>query len=223
MQIRSLSPFVKHFVLSAPDGFSFEAGQFVSAMVHNGEKLVRRSYSVASSTAANGTFELCIRKVENGFVSTWFDGREVGDFVDFMGPLGHFKIKDDSKHLVFIAVGSGISPLRSMILSLLDSGHTGKITLLTGFRHEDHMLYGQEWAQLAEKHEHFSWQTVISQPSAEWSGATGRVQQLVEKELLHLKSAHFYLCGLKDMILETVDLLKSNGIAKEQIFYERYN
>ena len=157
LQVIDLTPTVKHFKFSCPKDFSFIPGQFLTAILSNGQLTIRRSYSLASSTDKD-YIELCIKKVDKGPATNILFNLNTGDKIDFMGPLGMFVVKNKDKKIVLISTGTGIGPFRSII----HDNPNSKIMLLTGYRSEDEVLYDDELNKL--RNNHFEYHYCISQP-----------------------------------------------------------
>lgn len=216
LEVGKPTPTVRLLTLSVPEDFQFESGQFINLRLQD----LRRSYSIASDPQ-KGRIQLCMKLVDGGEASDIFKTVKKGDQFSLTGPMGLFKIKDPEKDMVFVSTGTGISPLRSMIKTLLRHGHTGRITLLTGYRHEEEVLFDDEFSKLAEEHPNFSYHHIISRPNG--GAAKGRVQDLIQQNIPEDFEGDFYLCGLYDMIKETKQLLLSRGVAEERIRFERYD
>lgn len=224
--------------------FKHEAGQFVTIKVPQPENapLLMRSYSI-SSRPKQGCFELCVKQIENGRSSTYLNSLKPGEKISFLGPLGHFTFKTSpSKRVLFIATGTGIAPIKSIIEDQLEhqpqstSASTTapqKLQLFFGVRHIKDIFYKKEFDRLAKKHPNFKYTLTLSQPeSSDWEasgGKTGRVSTHLEKldfdqdGQFNPTSIDTYICGLRNMVLETTEILAKKGIPKEQIYFERFN
>jgi len=216
LKINQITDSVKHITISTPDEFEFYPGQFISLLIKNGEKDVRRPYSIASKPSKK-TLELCIKIIPGGEFTPLINNLNEGDKINILGPMGDFIIKDDSKPLTFISTGTGISPFRSMINHLLHGGNKNQLTLITGYRYEKNILYESEFKELESKHPNFSYHRILSRDGDE----TGYVQDLITQNLN--PESNYYICGLKEMVLGTKELLIEKGIPKENIFIERYS
>ncbi len=225
LDIKSLTPTVKSFVLSVPDEFSFEPGQFVTIFIKTPMGTIeRRSYSIANSVHQKGRIELCIDKVENGRVSPLLHDMHIGTKFNAQGPLGVFILEENAKNKdnIFIATGSGITPFVSMIPYLLQQTDK-KVILLDGYKHENEVLYKNVFDSLKKKYKNFEHHTIISRPSENHKGNTGRVQQLIEKHVPSDFSGDFYLCGLFEMIKDVGQLLAKRNVVSKRIIFERYD
>ena len=212
-----------HFEFEKKPRFDFIPGQFIMVEVpKEGDKPVRKPYSIASPPHFKDKIELCIKLVEGGFVSTWFFSLKVDDEIEVEGPLGAFKLKEPlPEHLLFVATGTGIAPLRSQFETLLEQGYTNPITFVFGNRYENEIPFHQELLALAKKYSNFHYRPVISRPKT-WSGEKGYVQDLIKKEFADSKGVEVYICGLVPMVNDLKATLEGLGYTKEAIHFEKW-
>jgi CDP-4-dehydro-6-deoxyglucose reductase, E3 len=199
--------------LHDPPELHFQAGQFVSFEVPKpGLRFpVTRPYSIASPSSDPHTIELLFNLVPGGPGSTFLFSRQVGDTVSFKGPAGTFVLRDyPDRRLLFVATGTGIAPIRSMLHARLPS--PTPVVLIWGVRHERDCYFQDELAALAARYPEFSYTTTLSQPSPEWTGAVGRVQPLVEAHTARVDDLAVYVCGSREMITSVTALIRSRGI-----------
>ncbi len=223
LDIVKLSGNVKHLKISVQKDFEFIPGQYISIIMDDkskGRKL-RRPYSIVSTNkeAKKGYIELCIKILEKGNITLLINKLKIGDKIECLGPLGDFRINDQSKNknIIFISTGVGIAPFMSMIPEILDKSDK-KITLITGYKSEKDMLYNKEIKSLEKKYNNFFNYTILSESD---SGKGGRVQELVEKHFD--KNADYYICGLMEMISSVRLLLNKKGIEMKNIIIEKYD
>lgn len=216
----------RHFELSFAPGqeMKFTAGQFAVVLCPCGGKLVRRAYSIGSPPAQKTHIDLCIKRVEGGEVTNWFWSLNQGDHFQIQAPFGKFILPQNfSKDILFIAVGTGIAPFRSMIYDLLSKGYSGKIGLLLGSRFNPSIPYHAEWVELAKKHKNFTYVPTVSRPTPEWQGETGYVQTKIEKFFPNPENHDIYICGLNAMIQAVQEAAAKQGYKPEQVHFERYD
>ena len=111
-RVVSLTPSTKHFEWEAIEGgaFEFYAGQFVSLEVPRNGEPEARPYSIASAPRGDSRFDLCLNRVEGGFVSNYLCDLEANAIVNMKGPHGSFVVSQPvEQDLVFIATGTGIA------------------------------------------------------------------------------------------------------------------
>lgn len=206
-----------------PPEISFKAGQFISfEVVKPGfPQPVTRPYSIASPPSERARVTLVLNLVTNGPGSTYLFSLREGDRATFKGPAGTFYVRDDAgKDRLLVATGTGIAPFRSMILSILGQRSDRRLTLFWGVRSQRDLYYQDELASLAARHPQFTFVTTLSRPEPGWSGASGRVTELVDKRIASVKELAVYLCGNGGMIRDVTELLRARGLCP--IYREKY-
>ncbi len=109
-----------HFTLDEPKELEFIAGQYLVLFIPDGSgDYLRRLYSIASPPAMKNSFELIAKIVKNGIASEYFNRMTIGEEVLFQGPAGRFILKDHQKNKVFLATGTGIAPIFSILKTVL--------------------------------------------------------------------------------------------------------
>ncbi len=229
---RQLTPAVRELTFERTDGatFAFEAGQWVSLILPHPDGELRRAYSVASPPFGTPRFEVAITQVEGGPGSTFLHDLPLGATLTAVGPQGFFtRPFHKSGPSLFVATGTGITPLRSMIRNAVSAGSVMPLWLVAGVRTEGDIIYRDELESLAQANPHVRVEFTLSRPGVEWVGRRGYVQTHV-KELwgelggLGLGPQHAYICGLQKMVGAVRELLrKEMGVPREQVHAERYD
>ncbi len=224
-----LSDLTKHLEFEAHgvSRFGFVAGQWLSVkhQLPDGEELTR-AYSIASVPSGNGHFAFCLNRVQDGIMSNFLCGLKEGEEISCQGPFGGFILHPPMRDTVFIATGTGIAPLRSMLLWLLadEERSQGKqLWLVFGNRTEKDIYYHDEFLRLLERHPNFYYLPTLSRGSAEWTGLRGYVQDHVRAIVGQRKDMHAYICGLNRMVKANRDLLYALGWDRKSILYERFD
>ncbi len=214
-----------HFKLVNPAELSFRAGQFVNIRVEDGNpKILFRSYSIMSPPAEKTVIKTCIKLIPTGRATPWLTTIAEGTPVKMMGPLGMFKFNETSeKNTIFIATGTGITPLICMIEDQLEKGNTRPIHLLWGFRYEQDIFYTELLESIAEKYPNFTYAITLSRPEESWPGEKGRVTEWIEHNLFQPENTQVYICGVGNMVLDTAALCEKMGMPKEDVHFERYD
>jgi ferredoxin-NADP reductase len=224
-----LSEFTKHleFEMRSVPRFGFVAGQWMSFKTTkpDGEEITR-AYSIASPPGKNGGFALCLNRVQDGFMSNFLCDMKEGEEVSCQGPFGDFILRPPMRDTIFIATGTGIAPLRSMLHWVLANQllHQGKqLWLVFGNRTEKDIYYHDEFLTLAEPHSNFHYLPTLSRGSENWQGLRGYVQDHVAEIAKGRTDMHAYICGLDKMVKANRELLKSLGWDRKSILYEKYD
>ncbi len=215
---RLISRDIMELRFERPAGFMFLAGQFVQFQVPNGENVVFRSYSLSSDPEA-GYLEICAKILSDGKASQFFSQLNIGDAVMVSDPAGNFvceKNHDPAK--VFVATGTGIAPIMSMIVSeLTRKDVTPRLRLCFGVRSVEDLFWQERLEELKQGSAYFDYTITLSQPTPAWTGRAGRVTE-------HLPAtsnpADYYLCGNVEMVKEVRALLLAQGIDQKHIHFE---
>lgn len=202
----------------------FVPGQYVSLKVN--EAGMRRSYSVASLPGKN-SIEVLVDVTPMGVGSKFILDLKVGDEVEILGFLGRFIVDKSSlmeiETILFIATGTGISPMKSMIEDLLiHKQFAGGIRLVWGMRNEPDLYWLKEMGKLSRDFDNFKFEIVLSRPNEDWPGNRGRVGRVVSGLNLNWPRTLAYLCGAPDMITEMEKVLVTKGVPEKQIYHEKY-
>ena len=143
----------------------------------------------------------------------------VGDQIELVGIAGHgFKIDElKRRDLVFVAMGTGVAPLRSALRHVLKrKAEFGQLVVLYGARTPDDFCYRDETD--AWEDGGVELRQVISRPDGhDWSGPTGYVQSLLDNVLPDLSSPVALICGSREMIEQTRERLSKMGFQAEDI------
>jgi ferredoxin-NADP reductase len=147
---------VKTFVLQGDQPIAYKAGQYLTfAFDVNGQE-VRRSYSIASSPVLDEPLSITVKRVQNGIVSRpLFDHAQVGDVLNTTGAGGFFTLPDNvSSHhqLFFLAAGSGIVPIFSLIKTALHIYPELRLVLVYSNRSREETIYYNELMALQAEH-----------------------------------------------------------------------
>ena len=166
-------------------------------------------------------------------MSNFLCDMEEGDEISCQGPFGDFILRPPMRDTIFIATGTGIAPLRSMLQWLFAAdGHPGPsetrhqnkhLWLVFGNRTEKDIYYHEEFLRLAAEHVNFHYLPTLSRGSADWTGLRGYVQEHVPGIVLGRTDMHAYICGLEKMVKANRELLKSLGWDRKSILYEKYD
>lgn len=215
---------VRFFVKS--ENFSFKPGQYVIFHIPHPEKVLRRSYSISTPPSDRRHFEVCVRAVPGGYGSNYVHRLRPGDKLKVEGPYGDFVLQEQSsKKILMIATGTGLAPIKSMLLHLLDTRSSRKIRLLFGNRYEADVFHTDLFRGLRAHYPEFSYEMTLSAPNPErWSGHRGRVTQLVEKlvSLADAQDTEAYLCGGQEMIQDCKEILLKKGFPASAIHHENF-
>ena len=208
-----------HLELTRPKELQFKAGQYYSIAVFNQEKKKWTPYSILSHPDQFEDLAICYKLIPEGHSTPILIQAKPGDSFDLKGPLGTFIFKEDSPHKThwFIGTGTGVAPLYSMIKQYKDKLNDHSFRLFFGSRNVSNLVYHEEFVEWEKSNDNVTYTPTCTRE--DWEGCQGRVQEHFGDDL---KNKDFYICGLKDMVLDTVKYLEEQGAAKEDIHFERY-
>lgn len=220
MEKRQLADSIWHFGLEVPSAFQYDSGQFILVHQTDGGSVLRVPYSIASPVET-GRIELCVRCPGEGAEPAFPCSLREGDVVEFEGPFGLFVPRHPDRNALFIAHGTGIGPVRSIVRDLVARPHTGTLTLLFGARAEESILYRDEWRELERCEPRFRFLPTLSQPAAAWTGLRGYVQEHIPAFFTQRELA-VYICGSPAMVSDVRSSFAAAGFDGHQLIYERY-
>ena len=126
---------------------------------------------------------------------------------------------------LFVATGTGFTPLRSMLLAAVAAGATEPLWVLFGVRHEADLLYQDELSELAKAHPNVRVEVTLSRPGPGYAGRAGYVQTHVQDLLGQIPGApHVFVCGLERMVKAVRDVARKDlGLPRDRVHSERYD
>lgn len=228
--IRDLTHDIKEVTLRLvePPAIEFKAGQFIQFEVPEYEltaERVYRAYSISSPPARRDIVELEIRLVPHGICTTYVHQHlKAGDPVTLNGPYGDFYLRDGDAELIFIAGGSGMAPVKSILLDMAARGDARRARYFFGARSARDLFLVEEMRALEARLPRFSFIPVLSQPldGDGWTGERGLVTEVVGRHVAAGTRARAYLCGSPGMIDASIAALKAKGLTDAEIFYDKF-
>lgn len=208
--------------------FNFTAGQYITLQAEINGNEVRRAYSICS-TPASGEIRVAIKVVENGVFSSYATSHlEAGDTIEITAPEGRFSLNPTAeKNYIGFAAGSGITPILSMLKTVLETEKTATFTLVYGNKTVADTIFYAELNNLKETYsERFKLHYIFSREEVK-NQLRGRIDENVTNYFVKnmYKETTFdaaFLCGPEEMIKEVSKKLKSNNISEENIHFELF-
>lgn len=212
--------------------YQYTQGQYVTIKLLINDEEIRRSYSLCSSPIADQDFRIAAKKVKDGRMSVALnDNLKVGDIVDVMTPMGNFYhiSSTSNKHIVLFAGGSGITPMLSIIKTLLKKDSTCSLTLFYGNQNEESTIFKSELESIAQTNgERFKLFSILDQaPNNHPTLYTGlmtteKVKALIENHVGLNNDNEFFICGPTPMMKNVEETLHSLKISKDKIHLEYF-
>ena len=213
-----MTPRVSRFLFQAP--FRHEAGQYVALSALVGGTQQTRYYSIASPPDPSGKIELCIQ--HDGAFGSHLRSLRRGDRMECSEPGGTMRLLDPARPAVYFAAGTGVSPMRAILLEQLAANPAAEAVLLLGARHSSELLFRDEFEAWATRHAGFRFVPTVSGDEDGWKGRRGRVAAHIDEAMAGLSSPDAYFCGQREMVSQLRKVLNEAGIPDERQVYERY-
>ena len=216
--------------------YAYTAGQHLTLRTEVGGHVVRRSYSICTAAPASGapsSLRVAVKRLEGGAFSGWVHaGLRVGATVDVMTPQGHFICAPDAtvgRHHLAVAAGSGITPVMSIVATVLADEPGSRVTLLYGNRRTSSVMLLEELEDLKNAYrERLHLVHVLSREQQDAELLNGRLEpERVEAILDALVGVagvdEWYLCGPFGMVTGVRDLLARRGIDAAHVHSELFH
>ena len=231
--IRQEKPGVKTFTICNEDGtpVPYSSGQFITLVFTHHGREERRSFSISSSYEAGETLSFTVKRLDNGAYSRYLhDKISIGDQLYTSGVAGLFtlpaNIQDYSQVFLF-AAGIGITPVFSLIKSMLCKQSAGKIVLIYSNQSQEETVFYNDLMELKGKYpERFMVEFLYS---GSFDLSRARLNKALMPTLLKeysvapLKNTLYYICGPYDYMRMAMWSLEENGIPSAQIKKENFN
>jgi CDP-4-dehydro-6-deoxyglucose reductase, E3 len=198
--------------------FKFNSGQYVNIM----KGTIIRSYSVANGSNHKNVLEFFIKKYPDGLMSKYlFEDAKINDLLRIEGPIGTFFLRDSNYNdIIFLATGTGIAPIRSILQELEESSEECRnktFWVFNGARHKEDLIWEPRFKNL-----NCIYIPVLSRQDNNWSGETGYVQNIVLNQGINLENSQVYACGSNDMIISARKTLINNNLNENNFFSDAF-
>jgi ring-1,2-phenylacetyl-CoA epoxidase subunit PaaE len=210
--------------------FLFREGQNITIKsVMNGEE-IRRSYSICSSPFDN-ELRVAVKRVYDGAFSTFANQKlKEGDILDVLPPTGTFFTElnnTNKKNYVFFAAGSGITPIISIIKTILLTEPESSVTLVFGNKNVSSIIFKEQLEALKDKYlQRVSIYHILSRERTEAEINYGRINADKCKQLSRLIDFEgidqFFICGPEAMIFTIKEFLESKCIESSKVHFELF-
>jgi CDP-4-dehydro-6-deoxyglucose reductase len=214
-------------VLGTEDGAPYDhlPGQWLKLYLPNG---IERDYSIASAPSPEhpGQIELVVTRVEGGPGSAELHRLEVGSTLESLGPNGLFLREEE--HLaapaLYVGTGTGLAPLRAMLMAELARPSGKAQVVLFGARREEDLLFREELEGWAREGTHPLRADALTAPTLLGRGVAATCRRIWGSSMPPCRAPHVYICGLSRMITEARAILRKELLLdRKQVHSERYD
>jgi len=210
--------------------FSFRQGQNITIKTNIDGEEIRRSYSICSSPLDN-ELRVAVKKAYEGSFSTFANQKlKEGDVLEVLPPTGAFFTEVNSsnkKNYVFFAAGSGITPVISIIKTILFVEPESSVTLVYGNRNVSSIIFKEDLEALKDKYlQRFRIYHILSRERTEATINYGRIDAEKCRQLgkiIDLAAVdEFFICGPEKMMFTVKQFLELQGIPTNKIHFELF-
>lgn len=211
--------------------FRYQPGQYLTFKMESGDEEIRRSYSICSGLN-DDELRVAVKEVPHGRFSTFANrSLKVGDTLDVMTPIGNFTTEIDAntnKSFVFFAAGSGITPVISIVKSILTMAPKSDVTLFYGNKGIDSVIFHEELEALKNEHmDNFRLMHIFSRESIGNKLQKGRldnqkVETLYDVILQSQDIDEVFVCGPEPIIYAVKDTFEKFGFEKNKVHFELF-
>ncbi len=217
-----------NLVFEKPESFDYEPGQFITIIKEVNGKKIRRAYSLCTTPFEDEHPAVTVKRVEGGAMSNDLnDHAKAGDAMEIMEPMGMFTTEYDAsnkRHAIFFGGGSGITPLMSIIRSILLKEPDSTTTLVYGNRTKDFIIFKELISNLESKYpERFKAIHILEEGEADFNGRpTPAMIGEICTQVSAKADTEFYICGPQPMMDVVSEGLDKFGIKKDAIRMESF-
>lgn len=218
VESKPLTRRVWHFAFEAP--FRHEAGQHVAVQSTVDGETLTSYYSIASPPGRGRRIEFCLDVA--GRLGQHFRGLRPGDTVRCGEPSGTMRLLAAGSPSAYFAAGTGVAPLRAILLSQLAANPNAGAVLVQGARRSADLHFRSEFEELASSHAGFRFLPTVTGREAGWTGRRGRVADHIDEAVGGRPEVVAYICGQPEMVADIRRRLSAAGVADERQCFERY-
>ncbi|MCL6576819.1 2Fe-2S iron-sulfur cluster binding domain-containing protein [Kyrpidia sp.] len=208
--------------LEDPVDIPYAAGQFFEFEIPEIEDT--RAYSVAAPHRPGEGLEFHVRRVPGGRGSGYMTALRPGDRVTGSGPYGKMQLRDRSKDLLFVAGGSGMAPIKSLLEELYSEPVDRQVWFFYGARTARDLYLVDQWRRWEEERAGFHFVPALSEPGPDepWNGERGFIADVLARHFSRFDGMDAYLCGPPALIQTTLKVLYQGGLRSSNIYYDEF-
>lgn len=221
------------FEQPADKRIEYKSGQFLTLIAPVQGKDVRRAYSLCSSPFVDQDLAVTVKRVDDGVMSNWLaDNLKPGGRLKVMEPMGQFTTefnKSGKRHLIMFAGGSGITPMMSIIKSILTQEPDSIVSLIYCNRDIDSIIFKEVLEKMQTKDEgRLHVIHILDNAPMNWQGYSGLLNHEMLTKLFEripdwgIENSTYLMCGPEGMMKNAESLLALRHIPKEKIFKESF-
>lgn len=213
---------------------NYRSGQFLTLKIPIKDTIEKRAYSFSSSPGIDKFLRITVKKVQKGLVSNYIcNDLKKGTKVQVEKPAGSFFVipnKKTQNNYVFFAGGSGITPIYSIIQSVLEKEPLSSIVLIYANRNEESIIFKKAIENLQGKYpDKFSVEHILEKKTTQESNYhqdllnADLINDILKKNKLKYSEGKYMMCGPQGFMDKAKEILAENGISRAQIKLEAFS
>ena len=221
------------FETPAEGSIKYKSGQFLTIITSVKGKEIRRAYSLCSSPFVDKEMAVMVKRVDDGLMSNWLpDNLKKGVKLRVLEPIGKFTTdfdKGNKRHIIMFAGGSGITPMMSIIKSIISQEPDSICSLIYCNRDIDSIIFKNELDRLQTLDEgRLHVIHVLDNAPMNWQGYSGLLNHDMLSKLVEripdwgIDRTTYLMCGPEGMMKNVDTLLAARSISKDKIFKESF-
>ena len=212
---------VKTFRFERIRQYEFTAGQWFVLTIPRGDGYLTKHFT-HSSSPTEGYIDFTTRLTGSEYKNA-LDALPLGAEVEIEGPFGAFTLADDAERACFLTGGIGITPIRSILRYMADSGDDREVVLLYGNKDFDSIAFRLELESFTAQLPRLSVVHVLSDPQPDWDGHRGYIRdEILDQELPQGGGWTHYISGPPAMVTSIKELLTGRGVGRREMVMENF-
>lgn len=211
------------FYFEKPNDFNFIPGQYIKMILNikNPDERGNSRFFSISALPKEPHLSITTRIIQSSFKKTIIRLKK-GDKVNVRGPYGSFTLDEtETRPLVFLTGGIGITPFRSMFIYAFYKKLKIKMTLFASYSNLQDAIFYEELRSIAEGN--FKFIVTITRPDPGWKGEAGRIDiEKIKKHIVNPQECVYYIAGPQSMVENLTEIVKSMGISGDQLKTENF-
>ncbi len=222
-----------HFKKPLLKKVKYTSGQYLTLLINLNDRVERRCYSLNSAPNVESNLSVTVKRVKDGKVSNYlFENIKKGDSMKVLYPMGSFTIKPNPKnkrHIVLFGAGSGITPLISILKTILTQEPESVVSLFYGNRDVESIIFNNTLNDYKAQYPYRLSLVHILETPGDFMCYKGRVERSQIPKLLaqlpehDVKDTEYFICGPSGMMIEAEEGLKSAGVNPAAIHIEKFS
>jgi len=215
------------------DAFAYKAGQYLTIKLDKQGVAERRAYSISTSPINSAELGVTVKEVQGGKVSPWINNvLKEGTILEVMPPLGNFTFDINSSNensYVFYAGGSGITPIISLVKTILHTENKSKVLLYYANTDLQSIIFRDELESLAKEYSNFKLVHILNTPDSSLESEMGRIdpekcRKYLQKDWdnFDIQNSEYFLCGPSGFMSQVEIALDELQIDKKKIHKESF-